>query len=236
MVVLGDSYATPGYRVDPQDSFWGLLAKDLKVTEIDNYANPGCGLDSIIHILLNENIDFGRHIIVGIPPIMRESVYEEGLGHHQKRHNIVNWIKSDHNISSLENVKNYQFHDRYDNDYEKINLFSSEWHEVLTLEKIFLIYQYLKSRQANFLILNLSVPFIYQDLWPAGMNIIKRIASFDECNIFKDTYQSMNQIDGIKPADYSEYGWMGHHGPAGNLNYYQKVVKPMVEKLGWFSV
>jgi len=236
MVVLGDSFVTPGCYVKPQDSFWGLLANDLGVSEIDNYATPTFSLDSIIHILLNEQIDFNRYLIVGIPPLTRESVYLEGHGFELKRHNFKNWLQTDYNISSLENVKNMAFTDKYSNDYSKINLFSAEWLEVLSLEKIFFIHTYLKSINANFVILNLSWPFQYQDLWPAGMNIIKRMATLQECNLFENTYQSINAQDGIKPADYAEYGQHGHHGPEGNLNYYQKVVKPMVEKLGWFSV
>ena len=236
MVVLGDSFVTPGNQVEPQDSFWGLLANDLGVSEIDNYATPRFSLDSIIHILLNEQIDFSRYLIVGIPPLTRESVYLEGHGPELKRHNFKNWLQTDYDISSLENVKNMTFTDRYSNNYEKINLFSAEWQEILSLEKIYLIHTYLKSVGAKFVILNLSCPFRYQDLWPAGRNIIKKTALLQECNLFKDTYQSINEQDGIKPADYEQYGQHGHHGPEGNLNYYQKVVKPMVEKLGWFSV
>jgi hypothetical protein len=235
MVVLGDSYLTPNYLVDARDSFWGLLANDLNITEIDNYACHRFSLDSMIHILLNEDIDFNRHIVIGIPPIMRESIYIEDKGHQHPKHKIVDWEITEHDVSSMENVTNYHFHDRYNNDYEKVNLFSSEWHEVMTLEKIYLIYNYLKSKNAKFMILNMSKPFQYQVLWPAGMNIIKQVALLEECNIFKDTYQSINQDDGIKPVDFDTYDWMGHHGAEGNLNYYQKVVKPMVEKLGWFS-
>ena len=89
---------------------------------------------------------------------------------------------------------------------------------------------------ANFVILNLSLPYFYQDLWPAGKNIMKRMATLQECNLFENTYQSINAQDGIRPVDYNQMGQHGHHGPEGNLNYYKKVVKPMVEKLGWFSV
>ena len=27
--------------------------------------------------------------------------------------------------------------------------------------------------------------------------------------------------------------WVGHHGPAGNLNWYQKVLHAKMKELGW---
>ena len=234
LTVLGDSYVTPGVFVSPKDSFWGLLAKDLNTTTIDNYATPGFSLDSIIHILLNEDIDFSQsYFIIGIPPSMREAYYSEEIGHRLKLKTFNDFEKKETPISCLENVDNIQFHDRYDNDYTKVNVFSSEWHEVQVIEKIYLIHQFLLSKQAKFVILNLSVPFVYQDMWPAGKEIIKKVYNLKECNLFEDTYQSVNEKDGIKPADFDQYEWMGHHGPEGNLNCYNKVVKPLVTKLGW---
>ena len=54
-------------------------------------------------------------------------------------------------------------------------MFSQEWHEVQTIEKIYLIHQFLLTKHAKFVILNLSVPFVYQDMWPAGKEIIKKV-------------------------------------------------------------
>ena len=53
LYVFGDSFSTPGFCVEPKDSFWGLLAKDLRVDKIVNYSHEGFSLDQIIHILCN---------------------------------------------------------------------------------------------------------------------------------------------------------------------------------------
>ena len=234
LTVLGDSYVTPGFCVQPEDSFWGLLAKDLNIETIDNYANPGFSLDGIIHILLNEDIDFSQgYFIVGVPPIMREVYYSEEIGHKLTLKTLDNFKTKETPISCLENVYNIQYHDRYSNDHKTVNMFSAEWHEVQTIEKIYLIHQFLLTKQAKFVILNLSSTFCYQDMWPAGKEIIKKVYNLKECNLFKNTYQTINKKDNIKPADFDQYVWLGHHGSEGNLNYYNKVIKPMVTKLGW---
>ncbi len=234
LTVLGDSYVTPGNSVQPEDSFWGLLSKDLNIETIDNYATPRFSLDSIIHILLNEDIDFSQsYFIIGIPPIIREAYYSEEIGHKLTLKTLNNFEKKETPISCLENVDNIMFNDRYNNDYTKVNIFSHEWHEVQAIEKIYLIHQFLLTKHAKFVILNLSVPFVYQSMWPAGKEIIKKVYNLKECNLFDNTYQSVNKKDGIKPADFDQYDWMGHHGPEGNLNYYNKVVKPLITKLGW---
>jgi len=77
---------------------------------------------------------------------------------------------------------------------------------------------------------------VYQDMWPAGQYIIQQINQLKECVIFENTYLSINEQDNIKPPDFDQYGWQGHPGSDGNLNYYTKVVKPLVDKLGWFSI
>ena len=34
-----------------------------------------------------------------------------------------------------------------------------------------------------------------------------------------------------KPADFDQYGWMGHHGAAGNKYFFETLVKPKLEEL-----
>lgn len=234
--VLGDSYTSPNFFVEPKDSFWGLIANDLN-TNIINYSSPGFSFDAILHILLNQEFDFKNDFfIIGIPPTVRETVYKEGSGY-----NLYKTIINDNNIvtepiACLENVDNIKISERYTDEYQKLYPFSPEWHDVQVLEKVYFVYQYLKSHQARFIILNLSVPFIYQDMWPAGQHVIRKIKQLKECVIFDNTYIGVNKQDKIKPPDFNQYGWQGHPGPEGNLNYYNKVVKPLVDQLGWISV
>ena len=234
--VLGDSYTSPNYLVDAKDSFWGLLANDLN-TDIVNYSSPGFSFDAILHILLNQTHDFKNDFfIIGIPPTTREAVYKEASGYNLHK-TIINDIDiTTEPISCLENVDNLKIIERYESDRQRLNHFSEEWHDIQVLEKVYLIHQYFTSQNAKFVILNLSVPFVYQDMWPAGQYIIQQLNQLKECVIFENTYLSINEQDNIKPPDFDQYGWQGHPGSDGNLNYYTKVVKPLVDKLGWFSI
>ena len=48
-------------------------------------------------------------------------------------------------------------------------------------------------------------------------------------NFFGDTYLSLNQNKGIKPADYDKHGWMGHHGAEGNRVYAEFLISKYKE-------
>jgi hypothetical protein len=72
-------------------------------------------------------------------------------------------------------------------------------------------------------------------MWPAGNGIMIKIQNLSECVIFDNTYQSVNYNDSIKPADFDQYGWLGHHSVVGNLNWYTKIVKPKMIELNWIN-
>ena len=253
--MFGDSYVTPNFMVAPIDSFWGLAAKDINVDTIVNYATPGFGPDHVLHTLLNEtSFDFANdYFILGIPPLARYLMFDDG----DERSYDGTIIDTDFKttkftIRCLENTFCYRLaHEsinpstgRFDFDSKKsrtdhkslIRYHNFEWVQIQALEKIFLLHQYLRSKDAKFMILNLSQPFLIQDLWPAGCEIIKKVKTLSECVVFETTYYSVNVDDNIKPADYSAgEGWSGHHGPEGNANYYHKVVKPKMIELGWIQ-
>ena len=64
------------------------------------------------------------------------------------------------------------------------------------------------------------------------MNAVHKLP---ECIIFENTYYSVNYQDKIKPADFDTYGWQGHHGAKGNLNWYNKTLLPKIKELGWIN-
>lgn len=234
--VFGDSYSTPGFCVEPSDSFWGLMAQDLGIDMIYNYSHPGFSLDHIIHILLNESFDFSRdYFCIGIPPLVRYIGYDDKSNQswHGKKIDINLSIEEKIIISSIENTVILNFRDVYDNHPTILDKFSSEWHDVQSLEKIFLLANYLKTKSAKFLLLNLSNPICYQDLWPAGKGIMAKVAELPECVIFDNTYYSTNFQDKIKPIDYDAHGWQGHHGLEGNSNWYNRIIKNKMSELGW---
>ncbi len=54
-----------------------------------------------------------------------------------------------------------------------------------------------------------------------------------ECVLFDDTYYSVNAEDKIQSVDREPGNYMGHHGAKGNANWYNKVIRPKMEELGW---
>lgn len=234
--VFGDSYSTPDFCVQPRESFWGLAAKDLKVSKIVNYSHPGFSFDAVLHILLNETFNFtDDYFLIGVPPLHRYIAYSDRLGSEWSATEFDSNYNSTLKIpvNSLDNTTPLSFKEQFTNDREEIDRFSREWLDVQSLEKIFLLHQHLTAMKSRFLILNLSVPISYQDLWPAGKSIMTKVNDLNECVIFDHTYQSVNINDQISPADFSKYGWAGHHGAAGNLNWYNKIVKPKMIELKW---
>ena len=235
--VFGDSYATPNFCVLPSESFWGLAAKDLDVNRIINYSHPGFSLDHVIHILLNEKFNFkDDYFLIGIPPLARYVAYKDDSD--------FNWTATTFNtdfvpthipVNSLDNTLKFEFKQQFVNNKEELDRFCAEWLDVQSLEKIFLLHQYMTLNKAKFLILNLSVPIVYQDMWPAGKSVMLKVQNLSECVIFDNTYQSVNNNDNIKPADIDQYGWQGHHGAAGNQNWYNKIVKNKMIELNWIN-
>ena len=235
--VFGDSYSTPNVCVSPQESFWGLTAQDLEVDKIQNYSHIGFSLDHVLHILLNETFDFSTdYFLIGIPPLIRYVAYNDS---YNTTWNLTefdrDFTKNSQTINCLSNTQRFNFERQFENNVNEVDRFNAEWNDVQCLEKIFLLHQYLKSQNVKFMIVNLSVPIVYQDLWPAGCNIMIRVKQLTECVVFDNTYYSVNYQDQIKPADFDQYGWVGHHGAEGNQNWYNKVIKSKIKELGWID-
>ena len=235
--MFGDSYSTADFCVTPTESFWGLAAKDLAVTDIVNYSHPGFSLDHVIHILLNENFNFkDDYFLIGIPPLVRYVAYKDDSDSKWVATKFTNGFVSSHvSVNSLDNTLKFQFEQQFKNDREAVDRFDVNWLSIQSLEKIFLLHQYLTLNNAKFLILNLSVPIVCQDMWTTGKGIMIKVRDLDECVIFDDTYQSVNFNDQIKPMDFSQHAWQGHHGAAGNLNWYTKIVKNKMIELNWIK-
>jgi hypothetical protein len=223
--------------VSPAESFWGLAARDLGVDKIVNYSRPKFSFDAVLHILINETFNFADdYFLIGIPFLPRYIAYSDKI---KKNYTAEKFDKrytaEEIPIHSLDNTHPFRFDEQFDNDRLGVDRFSKEWLDVQSLEKIFLLHQYMTLNKAKFLILNLSVSIVYQDMWPAGKSIMTKVQNLSECVIFDNTYQSVNFHDQIKPADFDLYGWQGHHGAAGNLNWYNKIVKNKMIELNWIN-
>lgn len=232
--MFGDSFATPGVCVDPQLSFWGLMAQELSVHCVDNYSQSGFSLDHVIHILLNETFDFeSDYFLIGIPPLLRYVEYSDNFNTTWNRSTFDNeFNQSQQVIDSLTNTNRAKFEDRYKS---QIVEHSTEWADVQALEKIYLLHQFLKAKHTKFMLVNLTRPIVFQNEWPAGKSIMLKTKQLSECILFDNTFYSTNFDDQIKPVDYDQYGWVGHHGAEGNSNWYNKVIKPKMIELNWIS-
>ena len=206
--VFGDSYASPDYCVNPSESFWGLAAQRLAVNKIQNYSHIGFSLDHVLHILLNENFDFlTDYFLIGIPPLTRYIAYSDTYSDEWSLTEFdQQFVQNTKIIDCLNNTKKFTFAQQFLNDRLGVDRFNAEWNDVQCLEKIFLLNHYMKSKNAKFMILNLSKPVVYQDLWPAGCKIMIKVKQLAECVIFEDTYYSVNYNDQIKPADFDQIG------------------------------
>lgn len=233
LYVFGDSFTTPNFCVVPCDSFWGLLAKDLKVDQIINYSHSGFSLDQIIHILVNETFDNTAYFLVGIPPIERLAMYFENSTKQWPAAVFdTNFNKTIQCADTVNQTQHYDFFEVFGKEKFFITNYSYHWQQQLVCDKIFLIYNTLKNLNLKFLIINLTEPMYYHSEVPAQ----KKLNELSECILFDNTCHSVNQQDDIKPADWDQgTGWYGHHGAEGNLNWYTKILKPKVIELGWLA-
>ena len=98
------------------------------------------------------------------------------------------------------------------------------WLETLALNSIFLLSQWLDSKKANYVIHTLGKAFDANNIWDPTTFNLKYCKSHSRCILFENTYNSVN-INLNKPVDFDRYGWLGHHGPAGNKHFFESSLK-----------
>lgn len=229
--VFGDSYVTPGFCVDPKDSFWGLLAQAEYIPTINNCARISNSFDTVCHLLvsLSNSIDWKNDLIlIGIPPLERITVFDnhkntEYLG---KKLNALTWESTTFDIKCHRGLVSLQ---NFNQDKQLIIHNNRSWLETKTLREIFLLTKWLDSIDANYMILNLSKDFDKYNKWGPSEMVLPYCIDHPRLLLFENTYHSINL--GInKPADYDEYGWNGHHGSAGNRYFFEKALLPAMKK------
>ena len=241
LYVLGCSFATPNFCVEPKESFWGNAGRDLKVDRIVNFAHSGFSLDILIHILLNEDIDFeNNHLLFGIPPLARINIFQDQsppIEHNYKEYD-KNFKEVDIKQKSLTNVRWLGYDEIFGDEKKFIGNLDYNWLTVEGLNKILLVHNYLTAKKINFIIANLTVPMLYQDPWPTGEEIMRKTKNLKECILFENTPWDVNKKDNIRPVDRNPSDpdcWFGHHGAEGNFNWYNKVLKKKMQELQWIQ-
>jgi len=238
--IFGDSYSTPNFCVKPEESFWGLIAKDLQADTIINYSHSGYSYSQIVHLLLNERHNFQEdYFVIGIPPLVRLSMFVENnvLTKQPAKEFDKNFQETIRDVESTTGVIQFDYVDLFEQDKKFMAMVNHQWLEVEACNQIYLLHNYLSSRSAKFMILNLTIPFYFDEHWPVGKNIFTKVKNLKECVLFDNTFYSVNKDDGIRPVDRP--GWpinyVGHHGAKGNANWYNKVVKVKMKELKWIQ-
>lgn len=234
LYVFGDSYSTPGFCVDPRDSWWGLLAKDLanNIEGIDNYSWPGNNIDSIQHIIVANRDMFQKddYIVIGIPPIERLTVFEHDSQPKQviKFDPVVNEVARSH-VTRHDGLKQIT---RHQLEKQLVDLWNRSWQEAQILRQLITLGAWLDTVVDRYLVLNLSEPFQPRTQWPTLNSLQQQVSEHSNMLVFQDTYYSFNK-DIVKPTDFDTHGWFGHHAAEGNYRWYEGAIQPQLKKLGW---
>ena len=162
LYVIGDSYTTPYYCVDPQESFWGLAGKELGVEQIVNVSQPGYSFESICQLLIGMQNQYKYNwqkdfFIIGLPPLERITVF-----------------------------------DNHKDTEAKSTIFNQDWTETNILREIYLLTKWLDSVDANYLISNNSKPLDKENVWGPSEFVLKYAIDHNRCLLFENTYYSVN--------------------------------------------
>lgn len=244
LYVYGDSYATPDFCVSVENSFWGLLAKDLEVDRVYNSASPGTSLDSISHRIVStvDVIPEGSLLLVGIPILERFSTWQnhvDGIEYNNTTSFAVGNIVFGKDLKPVASTSTGSSHDiismsLYDNPSEAIILHTDRvWLEISAMRTVLLLDQYIKSKGLECMFICLEQEFEISE-YECTKNLIEAVLKMPNQILFENTLHSINR--GVyKPVDYDKYGWQGHHGPAGNKNFYYNSLRPHMVKAGFFE-
>jgi hypothetical protein len=233
LIVYGDSYSTPGFFVEPKDSWWGLMAAALQVDSVENYSWPGNNIDSISHLIVSgSGFAIDDYVIIGIPPIERFTVYDPE-GAEAKCHRFFGNLKvMDQKIvyehTGLRQVTTHQLGQGY------VMSWNRSWQEAQVLRELFLLTKYIQEWTQNYLIVNLAEPFQPETNWPTLGSIQRRFLADPHSILFTDSYFSVNKNIN-RPVDFDTHGWHGHHGPEGNQRWYDLVLHPRMKLLEWLE-
>jgi hypothetical protein len=232
--VFGDSYSTPGFCVDPQDSWWGLMAKELseKIQGVENYSWPGNNIDSIAHIIVANSNLFAPdgYVVIGVPPIERVTVFDKDAESKKVvRFNSILAKSVKENVAGFTGVKQITTHQL---SKHSVDLYDRSWQEAQVLRQLITLLAYVKNCVENVLIVNLSTPFQPMSEWPT-LNRMQQQVYKEPCMLIdQNTYYSTNyQIN--QPLDFETHGWFGHQGPVGNQHWFRTALLPKMKELQW---
>jgi hypothetical protein len=229
--VFGDSYTTPEVCVTPKDSFWGLTAIHCNIPTIINCSRPGNSFDSVNHILVSMQQQFNWDqdlFLIGIPPLERITVFDDYKDTEYLAHDINSktWDTNKFQISPHHGLIGLQY---YGTDKQLIIHSDRSWLETQTLRTIFLLTAWLDSKNANYMLINLSKDLDINNVWGPSEFVLPYAINHSRCILFENTYHGIN-LNVNRPVDFDQFGWTGHHGPSGNKHFFEKSLLPQMQK------
>jgi hypothetical protein len=222
--VFGDSYTTPNFCVKPEESFWGLAANYFSVESAINLSWPGCSWTSVQHNLISQQTEYDWNkdfFIIGMPPLERLTIFDNYKDTKYQRHVFThNWQHQKELLQCHNGLDTISGHTAKD-----LIIYSDRsWLETQVLNSVFLLTQWLESKNANYLIVNLSKPLDSNNKWGPTIFNLDYCLTHPRCVLFDNTYFSVNE-NMHKPADFKTHGWMGHHGAAGNKHFFEVSIR-----------
>ena len=230
--VFGDSNSTPNFLVEPKNSFWGLAARKFDIVDIFNISRAGCSLASVAHLLISmqQQYTFESDLfLVGVPPLERVTFFDQGkkTEYRAARLDGRTWRCDYFNTPYHLGLINWN---AFSGDKNMVLHENRSWTETDALRQIYLMSQWLKSRNANYVILNLSRNFDKQNQWGPTDFLLPEMLNDPNCILFDNSYRDCN-ININWPADFDLLQWDGHHGASGNQHFYDVAVRPKLEEL-----
>jgi len=226
--VFGDSFTTPYVCVDPEFSFWMSTARILNVDTVYNYSWRANSFDSIVHNLSSESEQYNWQedfFLIGVPPLVRMTVLSKDTSksYYRRVFNIESKEIDQEQILCHHGLDNI----RFANDPVSIKFEDPTWTQTQACQTIFLLNCWLDSKQANYLIVNLSKDFMF-DRPANGVFLQNQCFNHDRNILHGDTYYNLN-LNKNPPLDFDAYGWGGHHGPVGNQYFFNEGIVPRLK-------
>lgn len=232
--VFGDSYSTPNYCVDIEDSFWHSVGVEVGAKNVHNYSNVGNSIGGIVHLITSDqdNFNWNGLFLIGIPPLERMTTCREDVLPKNMRRSFTSssGIISTHVIQSQQVLRDLQWREL---GKEFVVVQERGWTEARVLRELYLLDSWLRlEKKANFVFVNLSKKLMPQDMWLPSKIYVDYFMKAKHAIMYSDkTYYDIN-LNVHKPTDYDIHGYMGHHGASGNENFYTNSLKPTLIKSG----
>jgi hypothetical protein len=224
--VFGDSHSTPNVCVTPNESFWGLTASALGVDTVINCSRPKISFDSVCQMLIGEQQRYNfdqDFFVIGLPPLERITVFDDykDTALVSSVFDTKTWQAQPSNVASHHGLINLQY-----KELDRLSVLISDrsWIETQVLRQIFLITKWLDSCNANYIVVNLSKNLDPNNHWGPSQCILDYCIAHNRCKLFDGSMYDVN-LNINRPADYDNFGWWGHHGPAGNRHFFETSVK-----------